>query len=415
MAAEAPQPSSVHRALRSVMVLFLAVLFSSNMIGLTAAKRAGGHENFQFEFVTVTLLQELLKLIIAAMCFWRECSSAGGFQANKHITLRLGTFSLYSVPALLYCFDNNFQYVVLGFLDPAELTVLWNFKIFATAVLLRTFLQQSYAWHQWGALATLVLGCAVTQASNGVFAFEHHEVATPISSSAGIAAATGSAASGQVQLISPKLIGACLAIIGSTIVAASNVFCEWLMKQSPGDSVNLQTMQLYFFGFVLNLVALYTKLQSHPESPANGPGGFFAGYTPWVWTVLLVGSVSGIAVSMTLKFVDNIAVVFGHAIAMVIVPAVSAEFFSENLSLPFLIGAAMVISSLMSFHSGQSHPVERLLGGESGECKALWVRPSWRDHGRREPESYQLAAAAGAGDVEVRPPMAAVEDHGACG
>ena len=34
---------------------------------------------------------------------------------------------LFGIPALLYCFDTNFQYLILHFISPAELSILWNF------------------------------------------------------------------------------------------------------------------------------------------------------------------------------------------------------------------------------------------------------------------------------------------------
>merc|ERR1719203_558344 len=149
------------------MIALLSTLFSLNMISLTAAKHAGGeqdagrshHQTFRFEYVTVTLLQEVSKMLVALYCFHRELlaqakSSCGHLDELEVIypqrnVFRPCNFLRFGVPGLLYCLDNNFQYVILGFLQPAELAVLWNFKIFATVVLMRAFLQRKYSWDQW--------------------------------------------------------------------------------------------------------------------------------------------------------------------------------------------------------------------------------------------------------------------------
>ncbi|CAK0850274.1 unnamed protein product, partial [Prorocentrum cordatum] len=152
-----------------------------SMISLTAAKHAGveqdaqrsGRPAFGFEYVTVTLLQEASKLLVATLCFrWEllaEARSSCGHLDELQVSpprrnvFRLRHFLRFGVPGLLYCLDNNFQYVILGFLQPAELAVLWNFKILATVVLLRVFLHRKYTWDQWAAMLALALGCALTQ------------------------------------------------------------------------------------------------------------------------------------------------------------------------------------------------------------------------------------------------------------
>ena len=48
-----------------------------------------------------------------------------------------------------------------------------------------------------------------------------------------------------VSSFSNKLVGACLAIVGSTIAATSNVYCEWLVKQQPQERAALCSELLY--------------------------------------------------------------------------------------------------------------------------------------------------------------------------
>jgi len=209
---------------RGAMVALLTPLFSLYMISMTAAKRAGGGHNFKFEYVTVTLLQELCKFVIAYLCFQREAP------LREHTSLQIQRLALFGVPALLYGFDNNFQYVILEFLQPTELAVLWNFKIFATVVLMHCFLGRRYTSWQWAAVLTLVLGCALTQVPRHP-AWAAVPMPTAVNSSATAVASASHIEPGM----STKLAGVLSALVGSTVAASSNVYCEWLVKQQPEE------------------------------------------------------------------------------------------------------------------------------------------------------------------------------------
>jgi len=353
---------------RGVMVALLTPMFSLYMISLTAAKRAGGGHNFKFEYVTVTLLQEVCKFVTACVCLEREAP------LRDHIaSLQIHRVALFGVPGLLYGFDNNFQYVILGFLQPTELAVLWNFKIFATVVLMHCFLGRRYTSWQWAAVLTLVLGCALTQVPhlpgwavwptptlvNGHSA--QHSVA--VSSQASAAPAT------QVELGMPtKLVGVIFAVVGSTVAASSNVYCEWLVKQQPEESIHFQNMQLYFFGIVLNGATLVAKACLDPASPVHGPGGVFTGYDGWVWMIVLLGTASGLAISVALKFADNLAVIFSHVLTVLIVAAVSAEWFDVTLSASFISGSAFVLFGLIAFHAASRSGKEASLRPATDEA-----------------------------------------------
>mmetsp|Transcript_61972 Transcript_61972/g.177761 ORF Transcript_61972/g.177761 Transcript_61972/m.177761 type:complete len:549 (+) Transcript_61972:193-1839(+) len=395
-------------AVRATMAVLLTGLFSAFMLCLTAAKRSGatalaapgaggedeksGEPTFDFEFVTVTLLQELGKLLVSFTCLAYEAhdpatglptlGGPGTFErlADRLATLRPGAALLYGIPGLLYCVDNNFQYVILGFLQPAELAVLWNFKMFATVVLMQLFLNRRYAWHQWAAMLVLVAGCALTQASDFTLHGFGSTLAGALSRLEGGGVGGGpagelgrgpaqfdaqapSAAPTELPTLgaSTKLFGAALALLGSSIAASSNVFIEWLVKQQPKESIHLQNMQLYSFGVVFNFTTLLAKAAMEPNSPMHGPQGFFTGYNIWVWLLVLLGAVSGIAISAALKYVDNLVLIFSHAMSVILVSVASTILFGAVLPPPFVAGGMLIVLALVIFHSGEDHK-----GGEGG-------------------------------------------------
>merc|ERR1712113_1281029 len=99
-----------------------------------------------------------------------------------------------------------------------------------------------------------------------------------------------------------------------------------------------------------NGVTLALKACVEPDSPVHGKRGFFTGYSGWVWLIVVLGVMSGITISFALKFVDNVAVVFAHAISVLVGSVVSAEFFDFQLSGPFICGGALMLVALIAFH-----------------------------------------------------------------
>eukprot|EP00746_Dinoflagellata_sp_MGD_P036824 gnl/MRDRNA2_/MRDRNA2_18846_c0_seq1.p1 gnl/MRDRNA2_/MRDRNA2_18846_c0~~gnl/MRDRNA2_/MRDRNA2_18846_c0_seq1.p1 ORF type:complete len:364 (-),score=56.00 gnl/MRDRNA2_/MRDRNA2_18846_c0_seq1:560-1651(-) len=311
----------------ALLVVVLTILNSASPICLAAAKQ--GNADFPFEVVTVVFLTEVCKFIMALTCFLVEINCDPKVLEGGRNHLTFGMFLLFGIPGLLYAFDNNFQYIILDFLQPAELTIIWNFKIVMTAILMRIFLGKHQTLQQWFSLWCLIVGCFLTQADN----FFGYFKADPVS----------------MDNASRKVWGTTLGLVGSTIMAAANVISEWLLKVRLQDSIYFQNLQLYFFGICINLVVLLGKLSTTPNSPAHQ--GLFTGYNTWTWCLLFANSVYGIAISFTLKFVDNIAVVFSHAVALLVVTVVSAAFFNLPVTPQFDIGVVVVAIATVAYYT----------------------------------------------------------------
>eukprot|EP00929_Paragymnodinium_shiwhaense_P068792 TRINITY_DN34664_c0_g1_i2.p1 TRINITY_DN34664_c0_g1~~TRINITY_DN34664_c0_g1_i2.p1 ORF type:complete len:500 (+),score=85.63 TRINITY_DN34664_c0_g1_i2:214-1713(+) len=370
---EEARQSAKDMSWRVMLVAVLTCLMTSSLISMTMAKNEGGNvekDGFRFEYVTVTLSQEILKLVGSVVCLLCEAPALSGKRSTESWSgpprnrFEVGTFALYAIPGLLYCIDMNFQYIILGFLEPAELAILWNFKVFATALLMKGCLGRHYSRHQWVALLLLVFGCIVTQTPDmrhvhwlprlDCVAAVWHRLAWGFGRATGTTSSVDKAVAFTTPIRSqlalpPKFVGAGLAVVGASIAAASNVFCEWLIKRKQQDSINFQTMQLYIFGVTLNSCVLFYKASDDPESPVHGANGFFTGYTPWVWAVVMLGAASGMIISFTLKFVDNIAIIFAHAVAVLVASGISSSVLGIPLSGAFVTGGMLVLSALVMF------------------------------------------------------------------
>jgi len=70
--------------------------------------------------------------------------------------------------------------------------------------------------------------------------------------------------------------------------------------------------------------------------------GFFHGYTAIVFIMILNHALSGIAVSLVMKYADNIVKVYSTSVAMILTTLVSIPLFGFRLTLPFVLGTSVV-------------------------------------------------------------------------
>ena len=89
-----------------------------------------------------------------------------------------------------------------------------------------------------------------------------------------------------------------------------------------------------------------------------------------VWIIVLFGVVSGISISVALKHVDNLVVVFAHALSVVFVALASVELFDQQMSSSFASGGVLILAPSAEFR--RSEPITR--PGASEDRAAVLVR-----------------------------------------
>ncbi|RHY27033.1 hypothetical protein DYB32_007100 [Aphanomyces invadans] len=301
-----------------------AALMAAGSLCINASKVDG---KMLYLSATVMLLVEVLKGLI--------CGTVVAVVVPRKTALWIGwRETLYfAIPALLYTIDNNLVFVILRFIDPATLSILWNLKIFTTAVLFRVVLRRSISHLQVVSLVLLMLGVATTQSKHDVQPIlQHHENITTVAS--------------RRQFIhehdtSRVLIGLGLVSIACVISSFAGIATEFALKKNPGTPFVVQNIYLASFSMTFNGVAALLQV---------GPGGFFFGYNSWTWVVVGIQVVAGLCMGLILKFLDNIACVFTHAMAMLFTTLVSILFFSFDFSLEFACGLSVCIVSMYLYH-----------------------------------------------------------------
>mmetsp|Transcript_4593 Transcript_4593/g.8363 ORF Transcript_4593/g.8363 Transcript_4593/m.8363 type:complete len:365 (+) Transcript_4593:41-1135(+) len=282
---------------------------------LTASTRIKG--GVPYKTTSAVLLQELMKFIFA-FTMWFKFDFKKRYDGLSNFNLK--DFLMYAVPGLTYAMQNSIVFSAIAILGPPTFQVFSNFKIVTTAILYRIILGRDLTVIQW--LAVVLLFTAMVIVKVNVF-FNTEEV------------------DGAWASKSELIFGGGLLIFNSFLSAFSGVFNEWLIKKiDPEAPLQFKNMQLYFFGIVLNLIG--NLLQG-----SNGDGdGFFSGFSPVVWIIILNNAALGMSVAFIMKYADNVVKCFTGAVAVYIATYLSSQFFDEKIDLAFMCGVVVLTVAL---------------------------------------------------------------------
>ncbi|GAB5357113.1 hypothetical protein AAMO2058_000346600 [Amorphochlora amoebiformis] len=297
---------------------------------LTAATKTD--DGLPYKTTSAILLQEIIKLSFAS-AFWFNFDYTKINNGLPNLTVK--NFLMYSVPGLTYAFQNSIVYSAIAILGPPTFQVFSNFKIVTTAILHRMILKRSLTIIQW--LAVVLLFTAMVISKLTVF------------SNSGQSGAWA----GREELI----FGAGLLVVNSTLSAFSGVFNEWLIKKiDPDAPLQFKNMQLYFFGVVLNFLG-----NMFQGGQGTSDDGFFTGFTPLVWIIIINNAALGISVAFIMKYANNVVKCFTGAIAVYIASCLSSIFFNETIDVAFMCGVVVLTVALYLY-----------MGNHNNLIKAQW-------------------------------------------
>lgn len=297
---------------KSSVALALTVLTSSQGILIAWSKRAG---HYDYSVTSANFLVELLKSFISLVALLRIWSKDGITEDNK-LSTTWEEVKVYPIPAVLYLIKNLLQYYIFIFMDAPSYQILKNLNIISTGVLYRLFLKRRLTPVQWAAYALLALGCTTAELNST----SEHVLQTPFQ-------------------------GWVIAVVMALLSGFAGVYTEVIIKKRPSRNINVQNFWLYFFGIIFNIAAMFT--QDFDEIMNKG---FFHGYTVVTVCMIINHALSGIAVSMVMKFADNIVKVYSTSVAMLLTAAISIFLFNFQLTLPFVLGS-LVVSIAVFLHS----------------------------------------------------------------
>ncbi|KAF0931312.1 hypothetical protein E2562_002651, partial [Oryza meyeriana var. granulata] len=158
---------------------------------------------------------------------------------------------------------------------------------------------------QWAAFILLCAGCTTAQLNPS----SDHVLQTPIQ-------------------------GWMMAIVMALLSGFAGVYTEAIIKKRPSRNIKVQNFWLYIFGMLFNLVATCVQ-----DFDAVMNKGFFHGYSFTTVLMIFNHALSGIAVSMVMKYADSIVKLYSTSVAMLLTAIVSVFLFGFHLSLAFFLGS----------------------------------------------------------------------------
>lgn len=198
--------------------------------------------------------------------------------------------------------------------------VTYQLKILTTAVFSVLMLRKSLSRLQWLSLVLLFAGVAIVQV-------EQQQ-------------AGGSSSPGSQRTQQSYSVGLVAVVVSCLSSGFAGVYFEKILKGSAA-SVWLRNVQLGIFGTLLGLLGLWST-----EGAAVAQHGFFFGYTPLVWGVILNQAFGGLLVAVVVKYADNILKGFATSFSIVVSTVASIYLFDFHLNLLFALGAGLVIGAV---------------------------------------------------------------------
>lgn len=236
-----------------------------------------------------------------------------------------------SVPSFLYVVQNNLLYLALSNLDAATYQVCYQLKILTTALFSASMLNRKFSRTKWLSLIILTMGVAIVQTSGNT--------ATTIEESKSQNRSLG---------IIAILCAACTS-------GFSGVYFEKILKGSS-TSLWIRNIQMGLPSVFISYLAAYFN-----DGNTIAEKGFFVGYSPLVWTVVVVQAVGGLIVAVVMKYADNVLKTFASSISIVVSCILSAIFFDFHPNIGFVGGSCLVVLSTVLYSKPEKKTGRRRL------------------------------------------------------
>ncbi|XP_017559276.1 probable UDP-sugar transporter protein SLC35A4 [Pygocentrus nattereri] len=296
----------LHSVRWAVLLVLLVFIYGSHAPLIALTKIDG---RVPFSSSSCVVLIEFSKLLV----------SLGALLITGNIhTLRASlswtAVAPYTVPALLYSFNNNLVVNMQAYMDPSSFQVLSNLKIASTALLYTSCLRKRMRPAQWLGLGFL-MGAGVCHSYSSL-GWENPE---------------------EEGKMSPRLYitawGLLMVLAYCFISGLAAVYTERVLK-TQRLPLSLQNMFLYIFGVGINFA-------SHVYS-SSGEHSFLEGYSASVWLIVAGQATNGLLMSIVMKHGTGITRLFIISSAMLVNSVLSWWLLGLQLTPFFLLPVLMI-------------------------------------------------------------------------
>ena len=272
----------------------------------------------------VVLTMEVVKIVMAFLLFRLEFGGSllGAFREVHRVTSEQSIECLkIAVPALVYVVQNNLLLVAAANLEGPILALFGQLKILTTAVFSVVLLGRTLGARRWVALFALTAAIATVQISQMGPSEE----------------SSGDAGTKNMPL------GLMLTLVVAMLSGFAGVYFEKVLKGSK-ISVWIRNIHLAVISSGIAATAVWSK-----DRAQIAQCGFFGGYGPAAWVLVLVQSVGGLLIAAVVKYADNILKAFATSVAIIVVSLISHFFFAFEPSGLFFVGGAGVVYAIFLY------------------------------------------------------------------
>jgi solute carrier family 35 (UDP-sugar transporter), member A1/2/3 len=286
--------------------------------GLTVTMRLSRLKKLPYVTSTAVLLSEILKLAVSLILRWREervdsihphNSLLGLFTARNDI-------AFISFTSGLYVLQNNLQYIAISALPAVVYQVFAQLKILSAAIFSYFLQQRRLTAVQYFALLLLTMGTVLVQISAHTM-----KDAMNINMQIGIVA------------VALSCITSALGGVTQEITLKNGKLSLW------ERNTQICTISLVF--------ALLGAIKDYPTIVQQG---FFHGYTPLVFGVVLLHALGGLLVSIVVKQTNSVVKGFASSGAILLSSLFSLFILKEiSLSAGLVAGTMLVALASLAY------------------------------------------------------------------
>ena len=338
----------IHMSPEQLKYLSLITLTIQNA-ALNLTMRAARTQKEQFSTSIAVTIAEILKLITCVGLVWHEQVTI----PNAMRTIKTNVIDNYldtlkvAVPSFVYYVQNNLLYVGSTHLDAATSQVTYQLKILTTAIFSVLMLNKRLTKVQWAALVALFIGVAFieTVAVADRSTTEGSSTRDEIEESTSPLPANFDADEKHGKRNEKPILGFVAILIACCLSGFAGVYFEKILKDSSHVSLWIRNIQLSAATIPIGLMQILLLEHEHIATK-----GFLYGFTPLTWLCIILQVQGGLLVAVVVKFANNILKGFATSMAIVISTVASMFLFNFNLTPVFMLGASLVICSVMMYN-----------------------------------------------------------------
>ena len=223
-----------------------------------------------------------------------------------------------AIPAGLYVIQNNLQFLAVSNLPAEVYQVLIQSKIVTTAVFSVILLNKRPSGLQWLSILALSIGVAIVQLS-----FPARAVAP--------------------QAVN-YFVGFMAVLVSCFTSGFGGVYFEKLMKAKP-NSLWLRNIEMSLVSVLIAIIAAGSK-----DLALIRKFGFFHGYSPLVFGVILLQAFGGILVSLVVQYTNSMTKGFATSGSIILSCLLSAYVLKDaQLTPKFFLGTLVVCLSTLAY------------------------------------------------------------------